>query len=183
MAYEPTNWKTGDIITADKMRNLEAGVSNNDTNIASVVANAATTAELDVVSNEVADLATMVDNNTTKITSLQTKTNICITFPDYTQASYLNLPDKIGPTDATATVPSNGFCFLTIRKGTVGNTIYIAVNNQNIFTISNTGDTEVVLPQFIVSAGDTIKIHTDVTSTDQNNWFTIASKIFIACKS
>lgn len=28
MSYEPTNWKTGDVITAEKMNKLESGVAN-----------------------------------------------------------------------------------------------------------------------------------------------------------
>lgn len=36
MAYTATNWKTGDVITADKLNNLEYGVTSNDTNITAI---------------------------------------------------------------------------------------------------------------------------------------------------
>lgn len=33
MAYTPTNWKTGDVITAVKLNNMEGGIDENDTAI------------------------------------------------------------------------------------------------------------------------------------------------------
>lgn len=28
MSYTPTDWKTGDVITADKLNNMESGIAN-----------------------------------------------------------------------------------------------------------------------------------------------------------
>lgn len=36
MAYTATNWQTGDVITANKLNNLEYGVTSNDTNITAI---------------------------------------------------------------------------------------------------------------------------------------------------
>lgn len=30
MAYEPTNWQTGDVVTAEKLNNIESGISANE---------------------------------------------------------------------------------------------------------------------------------------------------------
>lgn len=35
MAYKPTTWTTGDVITADKLNNIESGVTNATINIIS----------------------------------------------------------------------------------------------------------------------------------------------------
>lgn len=35
-SYTPTEWITGDVITADKLNNIEAGVENNENNINSI---------------------------------------------------------------------------------------------------------------------------------------------------
>lgn len=31
MSYTPTNWQTGDVITAEKLNNMEAGIGDLDT--------------------------------------------------------------------------------------------------------------------------------------------------------
>ena len=36
MAYTPTNWKTGDVITAEKLNNMESGIADCDTAISAL---------------------------------------------------------------------------------------------------------------------------------------------------
>ena len=99
MTYNKTNWKTGDVITAKGLNNLESGVSNNDTsvtelneakavfaqNILDLQTNKANQSEVDqiqgdvtaldgdvtTISNTVDTLQTGVQSNTENITNLQ----------------------------------------------------------------------------------------------------------------
>ena len=137
MTYNKTNWQNGDIITADKLNNLENGVSNNDANITSAVENAATKAELSQVSNELADLTTTVNNNTT---TLNTKTNAV-------QAAQASMPSNkyidltLGASGATYTAPANGF--ITLCKTANGNqyvTLRNSINGLFIFSSGISGN-------------------------------------------
>lgn len=118
MTYNKTNWQNGDIITADKLNNLENGVFNNDASIASVAENAATKTELNQVSNEVADLTTTVNNNTTTLNTKITKTQ-CMSYV-VPSNQYLDITVPASGTPIAA--PFSGyFC------------VHVVVNNQTSY--------------------------------------------------
>lgn len=39
MSYVPTEWETGDVVTAEKLNNIESGIVNNNIYIASIISN------------------------------------------------------------------------------------------------------------------------------------------------
>ena len=66
MAYNKTNWKTGDVITAKSLNNLESGVSNNDTSVTELNEAKAVFAE------NILNLQTQTGKNTNDISTLKT---------------------------------------------------------------------------------------------------------------
>ena len=39
MSYVPTEWETGDVVTAEKLNNIESGIANNNIYTASIISN------------------------------------------------------------------------------------------------------------------------------------------------
>lgn len=111
MTYNKTNWQNGDIITADKLNNLENGVSNNDINIASVTENAATKAELSSLTTTVNNLSNTVD---TKIDKTQ-----CMSYV-VPSNQYLDI-----------TVPASGTAIAAPFSGYF--CVSVVVNNQTAY--------------------------------------------------
>ena len=110
MTYNKTTWNTGDIITADKLNNIENGVSSIDT-------------VEQTLTNEVADLATMVDNNTTNI---NTKVNAV-------QAASMSAPSNnytnlvIGASGTLYNAPTAGFVALSASISAADKQVFLRI--------------------------------------------------------
>lgn len=167
MTYQPTNWKTGDVITEGKLNNIESGITNNDSQIEIIQSN-----ENDLY-GEVSSLQADLVNKQDKLTA----------------GTGIDITDNIISTTTTSGIPSYDYNnALLVQSGFIAPTsglleVWIGspganpkydctfkINNQEFYNaVSSTAGVGETYP---LSTGDTLTI-VAATATVKNTFFPI----------
>ena len=136
MAYIPTEWVTGDVITAERLNNIESGVENlSSTGVEYVTITASrdasrnVTASIDKTWNE---LLSLVESNVTVIAIMD------LTLP--TGAKYRAKTTLDVNIDTEGNVTSLGCSYISAHAGSSSTSMLIAAYHFNISSDSVTGD-------------------------------------------